>query len=164
MIDEENRNHRLVELTGSDYEIVDGEPDIIGWIVKDEQGIKIGEVSELLIDEQSQSVRYIVVDVGCEDLAAPLDKEILIPIEIATFNQEASLGSEIGSPWKVGNRVNPANIPFNDGTKPVNQQDFVIVPITLQQIVQLPVYDPDFVSLNEEITIKKVFENTAIRK
>ncbi len=46
----EYRSNHLEELSGSDYEIVDGEPDINGWDVIDHNGQKIGEVDELLFD------------------------------------------------------------------------------------------------------------------
>lgn len=58
----ENTNKRLQELGGSDFEIAEDQPDIRGWDVKDENGKKIGEVDELIFDEQSRKVRYIVLD------------------------------------------------------------------------------------------------------
>jgi hypothetical protein len=40
----EYRNDHLQELSGSDYEIVDGEPNIKNWDVKTEQGVKLAKL------------------------------------------------------------------------------------------------------------------------
>ena len=46
-------NLNLKELRSSGYEMRDGEPDIRGWKVKNNQNIEIGKVDELLFDVQS---------------------------------------------------------------------------------------------------------------
>jgi uncharacterized protein (TIGR02271 family) len=82
-----NKNYHLQELGGSDFEIADGQPNIKGWDVKDENGKKIGEVDELLFDPQSQKVRYLVVDLSGNDF--DLDKrDVLVPIGIAELHDE----------------------------------------------------------------------------
>jgi sporulation protein YlmC with PRC-barrel domain len=82
----QNRNTRLQELGGSDYEIADGQPDIKGWDVKDESGQLIGEVDELLFDPETRKVRYLVVDL--EGNAFDLDaRDVLIPIGIAALHE-----------------------------------------------------------------------------
>lgn len=53
-----NEYRRLEELGGSDYEIVDGEPHIKGWNIKDSLGAKLGKVHELLFNPASRKVRY----------------------------------------------------------------------------------------------------------
>src|SRR6476646_9821778 len=79
--------NRLRELGGSDYEIVDGQPNIKGWDVKDENGQYIGEVEELLFDPQSRKVRYIVLDL--EGNAYDLDaRKVLVPIGIAALHEK----------------------------------------------------------------------------
>lgn len=76
----------LQELSESDYQIVDGEPDIIGWEVKNEGGTYVGEVKELLFDPQSRAVRYLVIDL--EDNGMNLgDKKVIIPIGIANLHE-----------------------------------------------------------------------------
>jgi hypothetical protein len=45
-----NTRAQLEELSRSDYEIVDGEPDITGWNVLSQSGDKLGEVEDLLFD------------------------------------------------------------------------------------------------------------------
>ncbi len=83
---ENNRNTRLQKLSGSDFEIVDGEPDIRGWDVKDVSGKQIGEVEELIFDLQSRKVRYLVVDL--EDNDFDLDsREVLVPIGVAELHE-----------------------------------------------------------------------------
>ena len=83
----ENKNRRLQELGGSDYEIADGQPNIKGWDVKDGNGKKIGEVDELIFDVQSRKVRYIVLDL--EGNVFDLDtRDVLVPIGIAQLHDK----------------------------------------------------------------------------
>src|SRR5215210_5190013 len=83
----ENKNKRLQELGGSDYEIADGQHDIRGWDVKDANGKKIGEVDELIFDVQTQKVRYIVLDLDDNDFDLD-DREVLIPIGMAQLHDK----------------------------------------------------------------------------
>lgn len=86
-MDTENKRHtRLQKLSGSDYEIIDGQPDIRGWDVRDAAGKQIGEVEELIFDYQSQKVRYLVVDLEDNDYDLD-DREVLIPIGIAELHE-----------------------------------------------------------------------------
>ena len=52
-----NSFSRLRELRGSGYEIVDGEPDIIGWSIRDTADRKLGVVHDLLFVPEQQKVR-----------------------------------------------------------------------------------------------------------
>lgn len=80
-------DYDLQELSESDYEIVDGQPEIFGWDVKDTHRNKVGEVYELLFNPDTRKVRYIVVDMESND--ADLEEgRVLVPIEIADFDQE----------------------------------------------------------------------------
>src|SRR5215212_6182232 len=80
------KHRRLQELDRSDFEIVDGEPDIRGWDVKNINGQKIGEVEELILDAQEKKVRYLVVDLDDNELK--LDhKKVLIPIGLAELDE-----------------------------------------------------------------------------
>jgi len=79
---EQNTYRYLQELSGSDFQIVDEEPNIIGWEVKNESGTYIGEVEELLFDPQTRAVRYLVVDL--DDNGMNLEhKKVMIPLGIA---------------------------------------------------------------------------------
>ena len=66
----------------SDFEIVDGEPDIRGWDVWDTRGKKIGEVEDLIIDAQKKKARYIVLDLDDNEFDLD-DRKVLIPIGMA---------------------------------------------------------------------------------
>ena len=83
----ENKNKRLQELGGSDFEIADGQQDIRGWDVKDANGKKIGEVDELIFDIQTYKVRYIVLDMDDNDFDLD-DREVLVPIGIAQLQDK----------------------------------------------------------------------------
>lgn len=83
-----NDNNRLQELGGSKYKIAEGEDNIKGWDVKDGQGNKLGDVDELIFDEQSLKVRYLVLDLD-EDKDLDLkDRKVLIPIGMAELDDE----------------------------------------------------------------------------
>jgi sporulation protein YlmC with PRC-barrel domain len=81
------KHRRLQELDRSDFEIMDGEPDIRGWDVKNSAGLKIGEVEELIVDAQQKKIRYMVVDLDDKDLKLP-DRKVLIPIGLAELHKE----------------------------------------------------------------------------
>jgi len=83
---ENNRKTRLQKLSGSNFEIADGQSDIRGWDVKDSAGKKLGEVDELIFDYQSGKVRYMVVDLDENDYELD-DKEVLVPIGIAELHE-----------------------------------------------------------------------------
>jgi sporulation protein YlmC with PRC-barrel domain len=100
---EENLNQRLVELIGSDYEIIDGQPDIIGWTVYDVENEEIGEVDNLLFDPNSQSVRYLILDLEGNAYGIE-DKKVLMPIGITEINvgaKEVILPNDIIKQLKV---------------------------------------------------------------
>lgn len=81
------KHRRLQELDRSDFVIVDGEPDIRGWDVKNASGHKIGEVEELIVDAQQKRVRYMVVDLDDNELK--LDhRKVLIPIGMAELEKD----------------------------------------------------------------------------
>ena len=79
---EQHTYRYLQELSNSDFQIVDGEPNITGWEVKNEAGTYIGEVEELLFDPQSRAVRYIVIDLE-DNLMNLENKKVMIPLGIA---------------------------------------------------------------------------------
>lgn len=87
MEDSDLEYSRLEELSGSDFEIADGQPDIKGWDVKNDLGEVIGDVDELLINPQTQKVRYMVVDTDANDLRLPARK-LLIPIGVAELHED----------------------------------------------------------------------------
>lgn len=78
---------KLEELSESCYEIVDGQPDIQGWDVRDSAGNKIGEVDELLFDPQARKVRYIILHMENNDIGLE-DGRVFLPISLAIFQQD----------------------------------------------------------------------------
>jgi sporulation protein YlmC with PRC-barrel domain len=81
------KHRRLQELDRSDFEIVEGEPDIRGWDVKNSHGEKIGEVEELILDAKMKKVRYMVVDMDDNDLKLDHHK-VLLPIGLAELHKD----------------------------------------------------------------------------
>jgi len=79
------KHRRLQELDRSDFEIIDGEPDIRGWDVKISSGQKIGEVEELILDAQQKKVRYMVVDMDDNELDLK-HRKVLMPIGLAQLH------------------------------------------------------------------------------
>lgn len=80
-------NDRLEELSGSDFEIADGQPDIRGWDVKDTTGGDIGEVDELIFDTVKRKVLYLVVNLEGNDFDMEARK-VLVPIGLATLHEK----------------------------------------------------------------------------
>jgi sporulation protein YlmC with PRC-barrel domain len=140
---EENQNQRLVELIGSDFEIIDGQPDIIGWTVYDLEKEEIGEVDNLLFDPESQSVRYLILDLEGNAYGIE-DKKVLMPIgitELHVDDKEVILPNDIVKhlkvlpPYEKGNMnrdmeinirqiLEPAITSVADADQAIDQNDF----------------------------------------
>lgn len=71
-----------------DYEIADGEPDIRGWDVATDDGRKLGEVKDLLVDVGALEVRYLVVELKEEAAAGRSDRRVLVPIGRAQLDED----------------------------------------------------------------------------
>ncbi|WP_316776387.1 PRC-barrel domain-containing protein [Pedobacter antarcticus] len=87
----ENYEYRRLEsITGSDFEVADGDPNIKGWEIKDLLGERLGEVDDLLFSPAAMKVRYLVAKF---DAVAVVDepKKILIPIGLAELHESADL-------------------------------------------------------------------------
>jgi uncharacterized protein (TIGR02271 family) len=145
---EENKHDHLVELGGSDYEIVDGEPNIKGWDVKNELGETIGEVDELLFDPQSRQVRYLVVDLD-QKLGLDTDKKVLVPIGLAELYKDGHAQDEENN-TDIDSQVAGVYDPSTDGK-------VVIVPVSAQQLAALPSYQKGNVSPETESTVRNIF-------
>ena len=96
-----NSFSRLRELRGSGYEIVDGEPDIIGWSIRDTSNRKLGVVHDLLFEPEQQKVRYIIAHLKDNDL--DLDRrKVLIPIGAAQLHEDSdNVILDPVSPWQI---------------------------------------------------------------
>jgi len=82
--DDTNRIAPLGEL--DDYKVAEGDPDIRGWDVTTQDGRKVGEVEELLVDTGAMKVRYIAVDL--DDDVAGSDRKVLVPIGAAQLDDD----------------------------------------------------------------------------
>src|SRR5215204_4241940 len=65
---EGGRVARLKDL--KDYTVAKGDPDVRGWNVYANDGRRIGEVDELLVDVEALRVRYLDVDLDRDVLSA----------------------------------------------------------------------------------------------
>lgn len=83
----ETNKYGLQQLTGSDFEIADGQSDIRKWDVKDEVGNKLGKVTELLFDEQKRKVRYLILDTD-DNYTKAEARKIAVPIGIAKVHEQ----------------------------------------------------------------------------
>jgi hypothetical protein len=83
-------NNHLVALHESGFEIVDGEPDIRNWSVIASENQLVGRVSELIFDEVSRRVKYVVVDIHGKPLNL-ISRSVLVPIGLAEIDRKENL-------------------------------------------------------------------------
>lgn len=76
---------RLQELSGSEFQISDDQPDIIGWLIVDVSGDEIGEVDDVIFDMDTKKVRYIVALLDIDDQDDL--RRVLIPIGIVDLDE-----------------------------------------------------------------------------
>lgn len=82
---EENRNDRLQELSGSNFEIAEHQPDITDWEIFDASGDYIGDVEDLIFDSDTFKVRYIVTEL--DERNTDVERLVLIPIGLVTLHE-----------------------------------------------------------------------------
>ena len=80
-----NDNSHLAEMSGSDFTPAKGEPDIRGWLVKNNQMHKLGKVADLIIDSEIGKVRYLVLDLKINEVQLQ-PHQVLIPIGLAELD------------------------------------------------------------------------------
>ena len=117
---------RLEELGSSNYEIVDGQPNIKGWSVKDSAGNLIGAVNELLFNPASRNVRYIVLDLASNDFDFD-ERMVLIPIGVAELH---SNDSHVVIPLVTASQIN-ALPTYNKGTEITTEKEEAVRSIFL---------------------------------
>jgi sporulation protein YlmC with PRC-barrel domain len=83
---EENRNDRLEELSGSNFEIAENQPDITDWEIFDASGDYIGDVEDLIFDSESYKVRYIITALSEQN--TEVDRLVLLPIGLVTLQEK----------------------------------------------------------------------------
>jgi len=82
---EENTNTRLEELSGSNFEIAEHQPDITDWEIFDASGDYIGDVEDLIFDKETYKVRYIVTEL--DERNTDVERSVLIPIGLVTLHE-----------------------------------------------------------------------------
>lgn len=88
-MEKENRSeyYHLEELSHSDYEIADGEPNIKGWDIKDRTGFKLAEVDELLFNPSTRKVRYLIAALEARVFGIE-NKKVMVPIGLAELHEK----------------------------------------------------------------------------
>jgi sporulation protein YlmC with PRC-barrel domain len=76
---------RLQELSGSDFEVAKGQPDIRGWEVRDRTGYLLGKVKDLIFDSRAHKVRYLVVNVVDSKELQLETRTVMVPIGLAVL-------------------------------------------------------------------------------
>ncbi|HEY1025067.1 MAG TPA: PRC-barrel domain-containing protein [Sphingobacteriaceae bacterium] len=82
-------NKHLKELGHSKFEVAPGQSDIRGWVVKNEQGRILGRVDDLVIDTESEKVKYLVVDLDGNEMQLR-DRKVLLPLNVAQLNEPSN--------------------------------------------------------------------------
>ena len=77
----------LEELSKTAYTLTDGEANIKGWPVKNESGLSVGTVRDLLFDPEQEAVRYIILDLADTNEIIE-EKAILIPIGLVDLAED----------------------------------------------------------------------------
>lgn len=81
----EHEIRQLTELSTSDFEIKDGQPDITSWKVVNTASQDLGTVTDLLFDEEEQKVRYLILNLR-GNVWNMAEREVLIPIGVAELD------------------------------------------------------------------------------
>jgi sporulation protein YlmC with PRC-barrel domain len=77
-------------LQDSGFEVVDGETDIRNWSVVASENQLVGRVSELIFDERSHRVIYLVVDINGKPLNL-ISRSVIVPIGLAEIDHKENL-------------------------------------------------------------------------
>jgi len=173
--EETNNYNHLEELNGSNYQIVEGEPDITGWSVIDAQGRAIGEVDDVLFDPQTRAVRYIIVDLENNDLEIE-NRKVLVPIGIAELWEEdededdtVETDTLVDENSELVERENTVVLEDEDIEEVDDDEEFeevedeiVYLPtVTIDHLLALPTYQKGAVSPEVETEIRNIFESPA---
>lgn len=70
------------------FKVADGDPDIRGWVVKTSEGVKLGKISDLLVDGGAMKVRYMEVALDKRVLDIDEDRHVLVPIGAASIHDD----------------------------------------------------------------------------
>jgi sporulation protein YlmC with PRC-barrel domain len=80
---------QLERLKDSSLQLADGEVDIRGASVYDSNGVKVGDVEALFVDEQAREVRFVLVSGG--GILGIGDEERLVPVDAIDRTQDGDV-------------------------------------------------------------------------
>lgn len=132
---------RLKDL--KDFQVAKGDPDVRGWNVYANDGRRIGEVDELLVDVEAMKVRYLDVD---------LDRDVLSVSGAAPGTTPAP-----GAAAAPGAKSNHILIPIGSAQLD-EKEDRVIVDLLHTLVGGLPAYDHGPVTREYETSVRQHFD------
>jgi sporulation protein YlmC with PRC-barrel domain len=121
-----------------DYTVAKGDPDVRGWNVYANDGRRIGEVDELLVDVEAMKVRYLDVD---------LDRDVL---SVSGEN----LGAAPGTAAALGARSDHVLIPIGSARLD-EKEDRVVVDLLQSLVGGLPAYEHGPVTREYETSVRR---------
>lgn len=65
------------------FKVAEGDADVRGWRVVSSDGVKVGKVSELIVDRNAMKVRYLDVHLNRDIFDRDVDRHVLVPVGIA---------------------------------------------------------------------------------
>lgn len=130
---------RLKDL--KDYTVAKGDPDVRGWNVYANDGRRIGEVDELLVDVEAMKVRYLDID---------LDRDVLSV-------SGGALGAAPGTAAAPGGKSDHVLIPIGSAQLD-EKEDRVIVDLLHTLVGGLPSYDHGPVTRDYETSVRQHFD------
>lgn len=130
---------RLKDL--KDYTVAKGDPDVRGWNVYANDGRRIGEVDELLVDVEAMRVRYLDVD---------LDRDML-----SVSGAQPPAGST--APGAPGVKSGHVLIPIGSAQLD-EREDRVVVDLLHTLVGGLPSYDHGPVTREYETSVRQHFD------
>jgi sporulation protein YlmC with PRC-barrel domain len=133
---------RLKDL--KDYTVAKGDPDVRGWNVYANDGRRIGEVDELLVDVEAMKVRYLDID---------LDRDVLSVTGGALGASPATPGTATAP----GTRSDHVLIPIGSAQLD-EREDRVIVDLLHTLVGGLPSYDHGPVTREYETSVRQHFD------
>lgn len=83
-------NDHLKELHSSEFEMAKGEPDIRNWKVIGLQNQELGKVEELLFNDVSHRVRYLIVNINGKPFNL-VSRSILIPVGLVDLLRDEKI-------------------------------------------------------------------------
>jgi sporulation protein YlmC with PRC-barrel domain len=130
---------RLKDL--KDYTVAKGDPDVRGWNVYANDGRRIGEVDELLVDVEAMKVRYLDVD---------LDRDVLSV-------SGGALGAAPGATAAPGAKTDHVLIPIGSAQLD-EKEDRVIVDLLHTLAAGLPSYEHGPLTREYETSVRQHFD------